>query len=164
MEKLNENKGYMIAIVVVLVFVSSLVTGYYIITRLPPEGYSTINLLDYQQKKAIDYPELLIINHNNTFNVYVEVENHMGTSRLCEVQLKITNETITILPVPIDPVNTFTETVENGENWETLATVSVNQPGNYSVVFELWLFDDNASAFKFTYNYCVLHIEVVNQT
>ncbi|MCW4047132.1 MAG: DUF1616 domain-containing protein [Candidatus Bathyarchaeota archaeon] len=164
MEKLNENRGYMIAIAVVLVFVSSLVTGYYIITRLPPEGYSTINLLDYQQKKAINYPELLIINHNNTFNVYVEVENHMGTSQQCEVRLKITNETITTLPVPIDPINTFTKTLQNGENWENLATVSINQPGNYSAVFELWLYDDKANAFKFTYNYCVLHIEVVNQT
>jgi uncharacterized membrane protein len=163
--KLNENKGAVTAIALVLILVSSLVGSYYLITRLsPPEGYSTINLLDYQQKKAINYPQLLVLNHNNTFNVYVEVENHMGSTQQCEVQLKITNETITTLPVPIDPVSTYNKTLENGQTWENVATVAINQVGNYSAVFELWLSDNNAGAFKFTYNYCVLHLRVVNQT
>jgi uncharacterized membrane protein len=162
--KLNENRGSIFAIALVLILVSSLVGGYYLVTHLaPPEGYSTINLLDYPQKKAIDYPELLVINHNNTFNVYFEVENHMGSSQQCQVRLKVTNETITTLPVPVDPVNTYTETLENGRIWDNLATVSINQPGNYSAVFELWLFDGNANAFAFTYDYCVLHLEVVDQ-
>jgi uncharacterized membrane protein len=162
--KLNENKGSAIAIALVLILVSSMVGGYYLVTHLsPPEGYSTINLVDYPQKKAIDYPELLILNHNSTFNVYFQVENHMGSTRQCQVQLKVTNETITTLPIPVDPVSTYTETVENGQTWENLATVSINQPGNYSAVFELWLFDGNAGAFTFTYDYCVLHIEIIDQ-
>jgi uncharacterized membrane protein len=162
--KLNENKGAVLAIALVLILVSSMVGGYYLITHLsPPEGYSTINLLDAQQKKAIDYPELLILNHNNTFSVYFQVENHMGSSRQCQVQVKVTNETITTLPVPVDPVSSYTETVENGQTWENLATVSINQPGNYSAVFELWLFDGNSRAFTFTYDYCVLPIEVIDQ-
>ncbi len=162
--KLNENKGSVLAIALVLILVSSLVGGYYLVTHLsPPEGYSTINLLDYPQKNAIDYPELLILNHNSTFNVYVDVENRMGSSQQCQVQLKITNQTITTLPVPVDPINSYTETVANGQTWENLASVSINQPGNYSAVFELWLFDNGAGNFTFTYNYCVLHIEVIDQ-
>jgi len=162
--KLNENKGSAIAIALVLILVSSMVGGYYLVTHLsPPEGYSTINLLDAQQKKAIDYPELLILNHNSTFTVYFQVENHRGATRQCQVQLKVTNETITTLPIPVDPVSNYTETVENGQTWENLATVSINQPGNYSAVFELWLFDGNSGAFTFTYDYCVLHIEVIDQ-
>ena len=162
--KLNENKGAVIAIALVLILVSSMVGGYYLITHLsPPEGYSTINLLDAQQKKAIDYPELLIVNHNSTFNVYFEVENHMGSSRQCQVQIKVTNETITTLPVPVNPVSNYTEKVENGQTWENLATVSINQPGNYSAVFELWLSYGNSGVFTFTYDYCVLPIEVIDQ-
>ena len=69
--KLNDDKGYKIAIVLALIVVSSLLIGYYLISRLPPEGYTTIYILDYQQKKAIDYPELLVIHENNTFNVWV---------------------------------------------------------------------------------------------
>jgi uncharacterized membrane protein len=162
--KLNGNNGSIVAVALVLILVSSLVIGYYLVTRLPPAGYSAINLLDYPQKKAIDYPELLIINHNNTFNIWVEVENHMGTSQQCEVLLKVTNEPISTLPVPVNASNTYTKTLENGQTWENLATVSLNQPGNYSAVFELWLFDNNVGAFKFTYNYCILHIEVISQT
>ena len=162
--KLNENKGAVIAIALVLILVSSMVGGYYLITHLaPPEGYSTISLLDAQQKKAIDYPELLILNHNNTCSVYFQVENHMGATRQFQVQLKVTNETITTLPIPVASVSNYTETVENGKTWETLATFSINQPGNYSAVFELWLFDGNSGAFTFTYDYCVLPLEVIDQ-
>ena len=84
------NKGYRVAVALALIIVSSLLIGYYLISILsPPEGYSTIYLLDYPQKKAIDYPELLIINQNSTFNVWVVVENHMGTSQSCEVLQKV---------------------------------------------------------------------------
>ncbi|HUT17188.1 MAG TPA: hypothetical protein VMW84_02690, partial [Acidobacteriota bacterium] len=79
--KLNDNKGYTVAVVIALIFVSSLLIGYYLISRLPPEGYTTIYVLDYPQKKAIDYPELLVINENSTFNVWVVVENHMGKTQ-----------------------------------------------------------------------------------
>jgi uncharacterized membrane protein len=161
--KIGNNKGYTVAVALALILVSSLLIGYYLVSRLPPEGYSTIDLLDYQQKKAIDYPELLVINQNSTFNVWVEVENHMGKSQQFEVLLKVTNQTISTFPVGVDASNTYSKTLENGETWENLATVSINQPGNYSVVFELWIYDQNAGAFQFTYNYCILNVEAVDK-
>jgi hypothetical protein len=39
--------------------------------------------------------------------------------------------------------------------------VSINEPGSYSVIFELWIHDETG-ALKFSYNYCVLNIEVVD--
>ena len=83
-----ENKGYTIAVTFTLIFVSSLLIGYYYVSTLPPEGYTTIYMLD-QQKKAIDYPELLVLNENNTFNVWVGVENHMGKRQSFEVLQKV---------------------------------------------------------------------------
>ena len=158
---LIDNKGYTIAIAIALIFVSSLLIGYYLISRLPPEGYTTIYMLNYPQKKAANYPELLVLNENNTFNVWVVVENHMGTKQSCEVLQKVIGNMIPSFPVETDAERSYAQTIENGETWETLATVSINEPGSYSVVFELWIHDETG-ALKFSYNYCVLNIEVVD--
>jgi uncharacterized membrane protein len=161
--KLGNNEGYTVSVLIALIFVSSLVAGYYVFLRPPQKGFMTIYLLDYQQKKALDYPELLVINQNNTFKVWVEVENHMGKNQSCEVLLKVTNDTISSFPVEADAKNSYMKTLENGETWENLPTVSINETGNYSVVFELWIYDDTAGAFQFSGNVCVLNIKVVDQ-
>jgi uncharacterized membrane protein len=161
---LINNKGYTIAIALALIFVCSLLIGYYFVSRLPPEGYTTIYMLDYQQKKAADYPELVVINQNNTFNVWVVVENHMGTSQSCEVKQKVVTDIIPPFPVEANVENSYTQTIENGETWETLATVSLNEPGKYSVIFELWIYHAEAGTFEFSHNYCVLKVEVVDQS
>jgi len=159
--KLN-NKGYKIAVTLAVIFVFSLLVGYYFVSRLPPEGYTAISLLDYQNKKAIDYPELLVANENSTFSVWVKVENHMGTSQSCEVLQKVITDTIPSFPVEADVENSYAQTIENGASWETLATVSLNETGSYAVIFELWLYDAKGTL-QFSYNYCVLNLEVVNQ-
>jgi uncharacterized membrane protein len=162
--QLNDDKGYTIAVVFALIVVSSILVGYYLVSRLPPEGYTTIYMLD-SQKKAVDYSELLVINgneKNNTFNVWIAVENHMNERQSCVVMQKVIKGTIFSFPVEADANSNYTKTIENGETWETLATVSINEPGSYSVIFELWIYDETG-ALKFSYNYCVLNIEVVDQ-
>jgi uncharacterized membrane protein len=162
--QLNDNKGYTVAVALTLIIVSSILIGYYLVSRLPPEGYTTIYMFD-SQKKAIDYPELLVINgneKNNTFNVWIVVENHMGTRQSCEVLQKVINDPVSSFPVEADVKSSYAKTIENGEIWETLATVSINEPGSYSVIFELWIYDETG-ALEFSYNYCVLPIEVVDQ-
>jgi uncharacterized membrane protein len=162
--QLNDNKGYTIAVALALIIVSSILIGYYLVSRLPPEGYATVYMLD-SQKKAMDYPELLVINgneKNNTFNVWIVVENHMGTRQSCEVLQKVINEPISSFPVEADVKSSYAKTIENGEIWETWATVSINEPGSYSVIFELWIYDETG-ALEFSYDYCVLPIEVVDQ-
>jgi uncharacterized membrane protein len=162
--KLNDDRGYKIAIVLAIIVVSSLLLGYYLFSRLPPEGYATIYTLNYPQKTATDYPELVVINENNTFSVWVGVENHMGKRQSFEVLQKVIKGTIPSYPVGAEITGSYEKTMENGEIWETPAEVSINEPGSYSVIFELWVYDDNARAFEFSYNYCVLKIEVVDQT
>jgi uncharacterized membrane protein len=157
------NNGYVVSVLIALIFVSSVLVGYYVMLRPPQKGFMTIYLLDYQQKKALDYPELLIINHNNTFNVWVEVENHMGKNEYSEVLLKVTNDTVPIFPFKADANATYTRTLENGETWETLSTVTLNKPGNFSVIFELWMYDEEVGELQFSGNACVLNVEVVNQ-
>jgi uncharacterized membrane protein len=159
---LGENKGYAVAITLALMFVSVLVAGYYLATRPPPEGYSTIYVLDSQ--KGMDYPELLILGENNTFNVWVTVENHMRKSQSFEVLLKIINDTSPEFPVNVTAENSYALTLDEGEAWETLSTVNIGEPGNYSVIFELWLRNEETRNLEFSENACVLNLEVVNQT
>ena len=62
---LGDNKGYVSAIAIALITVAAIVVGYYVWFRGTPEGYSTISLLD-ANGKAENYPNLLILNQNNT--------------------------------------------------------------------------------------------------
>jgi len=156
----NEN-GYAVSVLIALILVSVLVGSYYVLMKPPQRGYMTIYLLD-SQKKALNYPELLLINQNNTFNVWVEVENHMGKSQPSEVLLKVTNGTVPIFPVEATANANYTRTLENGESWEIPATITIDKPGNYSVIFELWRYDEEVGELQFG-NACVLNVEVVNQ-
>jgi uncharacterized membrane protein len=161
--KLRNHSGYAVAVAIALIFVSTLLLGYYFIFGLQPQTYSTIYVLDYQQRKAIDYPELLVIGKNNTFEVLVGVGNHMGKQQSFEVLQKVNSDTISTLPVEAEVKSSYSETIENGETWETRATVSINEVGSYYVVFELWHYDDAVEAFEFSNNYVVLSLEVVDQ-
>jgi len=158
-QSLISNKGYTIAVAFALIFVSSLLIGYYFVSSLPPEGYTAVYTLSYPQKTASDYPELLVVNENSTFNVWIVVENHMGTRQSCEVLQKTIDDMIPAFPVEATVESRYAQTIENGESWETLATVSINEPGSYSVVFELWIYDETGTL-EFSHNYCVLNIEV----
>ena len=160
--KMDNNNGYAVSVLIALILVSILVASYYVLLRPPQKGYMTIYLLD-SQKKASNYPELLVINQNNTFKVWVEVENHMGKSQYSEVLLKVTNDTVPIFPFKADANATYVRTLENGGTWETLSTIAINEPGNYSVIFELWVYDEKVGELQFSGNVCVLNIEVVDQ-
>jgi uncharacterized membrane protein len=159
---LDDKNGYTISVLIALIVVSIFVASYYVLLKPPEKGYTTIYLLD-SQKKAANYPELLVINQNNTFNVWVEVENHMGKSLQSEVLQKITNGTIQLFPLETEPSARYEKTLENAETWEISSTITINNPGNYSVVFELWTYDEEVGGLQFSGNACVLNIEVVNQ-
>jgi uncharacterized membrane protein len=159
---LGENKGYAIAVFIVLVFAAALVTGYYIATRGPPEGYSTIYLLD--SKGTLELPETVFVGRNNTFNVQVAVENHMRKTLNFEVRLKVTEEPNPTFPVDAQPENVYTFSLNDGGKWETPATVTIPTSGNYMVAFELWFNNPDAGVSQFTGNACILNIDALNQT
>jgi len=158
---LGENKGYIVAIAIALIFVAALVTGYYFWTRGPPEGHSTISLLD-ANGKAVNYPELVVIGVNNTFSVTVDVENDMGRTLPFEVRVKITEQVNPDFPVQGEAVYVDQMTLENGGKENTIATATIDKPGNYMVVYELWTLGET-SVLEFTGNACVLNVEAVTR-
>jgi uncharacterized membrane protein len=156
---LNDEKGYVVAVFLALIIVSALVAGY-VAFKPKPEGYNTIYLLD-SQKKAVDYPVVLVANQNSTFNVWVGVENHMGNTENYQILTKITTDPSN-LPVNTQPSNTTETTVDDGKSWQGLVSVTENQVGSYSVVFELWQYNQDSGTYQFTNNYCILNIQVIS--
>ena len=158
---LDEEKGYAVAIFLALIIVSTTVIGYYVWFMPPPESYNTIYLLD-PNKKAVDYPEVLVANKNSTFSIYVNVEDHMREAASYQVQVKIANS-LTTFPVDIPPNQTIDmgRISNDGKPVEKAVTITQNVPGEYSVVFELWQQGSDGSP-TFTQNYCVLKTQVTN--
>jgi uncharacterized membrane protein len=159
---LNEEKGYAVAIFLALIIVSATVAGYYFWLRPQAEQYNTIYLLD-TNKKAVDYTDVLVANQNSTFNVYVDVENHMLASASYQVQVKIVQNLPAVFPLDAPPnqIVKMSNVKNDGLPAEQTATITQNTPGNYSVVFELWKVQSDGSL-AFTQNYCVLNIQVTD--
>jgi hypothetical protein len=143
-------------VAVALLIASVLLVSFYLSDLPTPTGYMSISLLD-SQKKASNYPTFIVNGVNNTFSLYVQVENHMGENEAIQVQVSATNDIN-----PSAPVYTveYNGTVNDTKTWETIATITLNDPGNYSVVFELWVAQQNVDTFEFTQEYCVLNVQV----
>ena len=156
---INSEKGYFAAVLIALIIVSIVIAVYYIQFKPAPSGYNTIYLLD-SQNKAIDYPELLVANKNSTFNVPFVVENHMSQTEQYQVLLKITQNTLSF-PINAPANSTYEKTLSDGGIWQDSATVSINQVGNYSAVFELYVLN-NENVYEFSNNFCVLNLQVVS--
>jgi uncharacterized membrane protein len=158
----NNKDAYTIAVAIALVVASVLLVTYYVTRPASQNGYTTIYLLD-SNRTAADYPEYVVANVNSTFHVYVDVENHLNvTLNDAQVQVKIVSDQNPTFPLSANATQTFTGTVQKDATWETPVTVSLNQPGNYLVAFELWI--PNGDALEFSGNFCVLNVQVAAGT
>jgi uncharacterized membrane protein len=150
---------YVTAVAIALLIASVLLVYYYVALQPAPVPYFTINYLDSQ--KGTNYPEFVVAGVNSTFSLYVNVENHSGkTVTNAQVQVKVTPDSNPSFPVNANATQTFTGTVKNGATWQNIATVSLNQPGDWLVVFELWTPNSNGNGLQFSGDYVTLNVEV----
>jgi uncharacterized membrane protein len=159
MFNLKLEKSYIAAVAIALILVSCVVGGYFIYSSmsLEPSGYSQMYLLD-SQNSARNYPQVLVANQNSTFNQQVFVANNMSKTVDYQLQVKIVQDTVSF-PVNATASNTYQFSLDAGKSWSNQVPISINQPGIYSVVFELY--SKNGGEYVFTNNYCVLHVTVV---
>ena len=155
----TNNKHYVVSVLIALIVVSVFIGSYYVLLKPPEKKYTTIYLLNYQEQ-ATNYPETLIINQNNTFNVFLKVENHMGTSKNCTVLQKINSGMIHKLPLMVDPTDKYSRVLENREKWTIPSSTTITQSGTYSVIFELWIYDEGSDEMQFSGNACSLNLVV----
>jgi uncharacterized membrane protein len=158
---LNDEKGYAVAILIVLIIVSALVAGYYLVFNTPPAGYNTIYILD-AQKQAVNYPVSLVANQNSTFDLWIGVVNNMGGNgnQSYQVLVKITSNPPSF-PVNVQPTQTYDLSLRNTATWQTESTITLNQVGNYWVVFELW-HQNSAGTYDFTNDEADLNVQVTS--
>jgi uncharacterized membrane protein len=160
----NDEKGYVTAIFLAVIIAFAIVVGYFAVNAYnaaaaPPQGYNTINMLS-EDKQATNYPEVLVANQNSTFKVWITIENHLGTAAQYRVETKITKN-LTSFPVEVTPSDSYDMSLTNGASWASMHTITLNETGDYAVVFELWQ-QDAAGNYQFTHNYTVLRIQVIS--
>jgi uncharacterized membrane protein len=157
---LKLEKGYIAAIAIALIVVSCVTAGYFILYPAKPSGYNEMYLLD-GQNQAVNYPQVLVANQNSSFNQEVLVTNHMTDEEHYQLQIKIVQDT-TSFPVNAEANKTYEFPLDLDQSWSNQVPISINEPGAYSVVFELY--SENGESYVFTNNFCVLHIDVVSTT
>ncbi|MCW4005008.1 MAG: DUF1616 domain-containing protein [Candidatus Bathyarchaeota archaeon] len=155
---LKSNKDtYILAVAISLILASALLAVYAVALTPPQEGYVSMYLLD-SQKQASAYPEQLPTNESAL--VYLNVENHMGNTTTYQIHIKTAQNSNYTLPLDIQPTQTFSLTLQDGETWQETATISFNQAGTYDALFELWMQNPKSSTYEFTGKYCSLSIQV----
>jgi uncharacterized membrane protein len=156
----KERNGYVVAVTIALIIASVMLGAYYFVLRPQSEGYMTIYVLD-SQHMAGNYPERLQIGVNSTFSVYVDVENHRGSTQNCSVLVKTVQNMNSSFPLyGVTPKPTFNDLVDDGATWESPATISLDQPGNYMVVFELWTTNSETGQLEWSGDFTVFNLKV----
>ena len=139
---------------------SGLLVTYFVSLRPLQAGYTTIYLLDID-KKAVNYPEYLVAGVNSTFTIHVGVENHLGRHlNNTQVLIKISNNVNPSFPVDAPVVQTLVGMVRDQTLWASNVTLSLNEPGDFLVCFELWIPDPSTGTQQFTGNFCALNVHV----
>ncbi len=158
---MNSNEAaYAAAIAIALIVASVLLVVSYAFIKPAQHHYMTIYLQD-SNKKAVDLPEYVVANFNSTFNVTVVVENHMGPKiNYAQVQVKITSNSNPTFPMNINPIQTWGGNLKDDESMKKTAIVTLDDPGAYLVVFELWIAENGTSSLQYSGVFTALNIRV----
>ena len=139
-QDIDEEKMILVAVLSALIIIAGLLV-YVSLTPAPQEGFVSIYILNLE-KKAYNYPELLVLSKNNTFGLWVGVENGMNRIEYGIVQVKIANAS-----QPEETAFSFERILLNREIWEIPLTMTLNKTGVYRITFELWLYDEMRAVF-----------------
>jgi uncharacterized membrane protein len=155
----DEEKAIAVAVLSAIIILAGLLV-YMALTPAPQEPFVSLYLLD-SEKKAENYPQLLVLGENNTFLLWAGVENFMGRIEYSSVLVKVDDGTGQVNPSPIDPVYRFEKVLLNKETGEFPITISINQTGTHRIIFELWLFNELENVFSYSKKWCSIRLDVI---
>jgi hypothetical protein len=136
----DEEKMILVAVLSALIIVAGLLV-YVSLTPAPQENFVSFYILN-SEKKAQNFPELLVLGKNNTYPFWVGVENFMNRIEYGVVQVKIANAS-----QPEETAFSFERILFNKEKWEIPLTMTFNKTGVYRITSELWLYDEMRAVF-----------------
>jgi uncharacterized membrane protein len=155
----DEEKTIAVAVLSAIIILAGLLV-YISLTPARQETFASIYLLN-SEKKAENYPQLLVLGENNTFLLWVGVENFIGRIEYASVLVKVGDGTVQADPSPLEPVKRFEKILLNKETLEFPVIMTVNQSGKCRIIFELWLFDELENVFSYSGNWCSIWFDVV---
>jgi uncharacterized membrane protein len=154
----GEEKTIIITIIIALVIIGILLVNV-VITAVPEEKFSVIYYLD-SDKRLENLPKTVILDQNNTFSLWVGVENQNGTTLDYIVEVKIDNGTAPIGNSTVLSNHSFEKTLKHGDPvWEFPVTIMIDQIGDNRILFELWIEVDDE--IKWTGNWVSLTLEAI---
>ena len=155
----REEKIIIITILVALVILSVLLARL-VFSPIASEPFSSIYYLD-SSKQTTNLPKTVVLGQNNTFSLWVGVENQNDTTIDYLVRLKIDNGRRPISPSTAETVASYGKTLEDEGLWEFEVTVTIEQLGNNRVIFELWYLNQTTQEVEYTGNWVNLSVEAV---
>lgn len=158
-ENREEERATIVAVLSAIIILAGLLV-YISLTPPQEETFSALYLLD-SEKKAENYPQLLVLGKNNTFLLWVGVENFMDRIEHSSVLVKVDDGTGNTNPSPVDPIYRFEKVLLDKETWEFPITFSINQTGQHRIIFELWLFDELNNVFSYSRSWCSIWIDAI---
>ena len=136
----DEEKTITITILIAIVILAGLLI-YLALTPAPQEPFAAIYLLD-SEKQTENFPKTVVLGENNTFPLWVGVENHKGTTKAFSVYIKIDDGEGDVDPSPVEPTESFEKTLSDKETWEFQVMINIDQLGSHRIIVELWSFDE----------------------
>lgn len=136
----DEEKTITITILIAITILASLLI-YLALTPPLQEPSSAIYLLD-SKKQTENFPKTVVLGENNTFPLWVGVENFNGVTKTFSVQIKMDDGKGDLDPSPAQSVERYDKTLADEELWEFQVTINIDQVGSNRIIIELWSLDE----------------------
>ncbi len=140
----DEEKMILVVFLSTIIIIAGLIV-YVSLTPAQQEYFASIYVLNSEKKTA--YPELLVLGKNNTFLLWVGVENSMNRIEYANVTIGIANSSSSLEQQQVSAFS-FERILLNKETWEIPVTMTLNKTGQYRIDFELWLYNEMKAVFE----------------
>ena len=156
----NEEKTIIATILIAIIIMSGVLVWQMIENPTTPEQFTALYILD-AEKKADNYPTTVILGTNNTFSLWVGVENQRDNTREYSVQVKLDDGKAPEEPSLIQPIQIFNKTLESQEKWEFEVTINIHQPGTNRIIYELFFFNTEESYWEYAWTRLDFTVEAI---
>lgn len=121
------------------------------------EPFSELAVLG-EDMKIGDYPSNVV--RGEEFTIYVYIGNYVGKTMLYDVEVKLGNKTTPVDPSPATPVKRIHLALAHNSSRKIPLTLSLNDTGEWRIIFELWEYNDTAKTFTYGGKWCQIWVNV----